>query len=204
MRRIFVCIAASALLCVGARAQDDAPSLGDVARQARAQKQKDNQVKNSPAKDASTADAKVASSDAQGAASSVKDASQAKSHVITDEELPAHIAAVKTAKHDADSSAPDSKPTGDRDAQAEQWKSQIQAQKSAIAELQREITELGDSIHYVGGNCVENCAQWNERQQQKQQQVDSMKAQLEDQQHRLEDMQDTARKQGFGSSVYDP
>ena len=31
-----------------------------------------------------------------------------------------------------------------------------------------------------------------------------MKAQLEEQQKHLEEMQDTARKQGFGSSVYDP
>lgn len=204
MRRILVCMAASALLCISARAQNDAPSLGDVARQARAQKQKDNQAKTLSAKD-TLADAKAASNaDAQSAPSGAKDAPQAKTHVITDEELPAHIAAVKTAKHDADSTESSAQPTGDRDAQAEQWKSQIQAQKSAIAELQHEITALGDSIHYVGGNCVENCAQWNERQQQKQQQVDSMKAQLEEQQHHLEETQDTARKQGFGSSVYDP
>ena len=31
-----------------------------------------------------------------------------------------------------------------------------------------------------------------------------MKEQLDQQQKRLEDMQDMARKQGFGSSVYDP
>jgi hypothetical protein len=46
--------------------------------------------------------------------------------------------------------------------------------------------------------------QWNERQQQKQQQVEVMKSQLEDQQKKLEDMQDSARQQGYGSSVYDP
>jgi len=31
-----------------------------------------------------------------------------------------------------------------------------------------------------------------------------MKSQLEDQQKKLEDMQDSARQQGYGSSVYDP
>jgi hypothetical protein len=31
-----------------------------------------------------------------------------------------------------------------------------------------------------------------------------MKAQLEDQQKRLEDMQEAARQQGYGSAVYDP
>jgi hypothetical protein len=31
-----------------------------------------------------------------------------------------------------------------------------------------------------------------------------MKTQIEEQQTRLEEMQESARKQGFGSSVYDP
>jgi predicted ribosome quality control (RQC) complex YloA/Tae2 family protein len=46
--------------------------------------------------------------------------------------------------------------------------------------------------------------QWNERQKEKQQQVERLKSQLEDQQKRLEDMQEQARKQGYGTSVYDP
>ena len=87
---------------------------------------------------------------------------------------------------------------------AEQWQSQIQNQKNAIASLQREIASLSESIHYAGGNCVANCVQWNERQKEKQDQIESMKAQLEQQQRRLEDLQDAAREQGFGSSVYDP
>jgi hypothetical protein len=31
-----------------------------------------------------------------------------------------------------------------------------------------------------------------------------MKAQLDEQQKRLEDMQEAARKQGYGNSIYDP
>ena len=46
--------------------------------------------------------------------------------------------------------------------------------------------------------------QWNEQQLRKQEQLESMKAQLEQQQKSLEEFQDAARKQGFGSSVYDP
>jgi len=92
----------------------------------------------------------------------------------------------------------------DHEAEGERWKSEIQSQKSGIAELQREIDSLSNSIRYAPANCVANCAQWNERQQHKQDQVESMKAQLEEQQRRLEEMQDAARKQGFGSSVYDP
>jgi hypothetical protein len=63
---------------------------------------------------------------------------------------------------------------------------------------------LNDSIQYASGNCVSNCVQWNERQKQKQDQVESMKGQLEEQQKHLEELQDEARKQGYGSSVYDP
>jgi hypothetical protein len=70
--------------------------------------------------------------------------------------------------------------------------------------MQQSINELAASIQYAGANCVANCAQWNERQKQKQDQVDTMKSQLEQQQKALEDMQDAARKQGYGTSVYDP
>ena len=77
-------------------------------------------------------------------------------------------------------------------------------QKNAIAALQQDIKSLGDSIHFAGANCVANCAEWNERQQQKQQEVESMKSQLEEQQKALEAMQESARKEGFGSTVYDP
>jgi predicted ribosome quality control (RQC) complex YloA/Tae2 family protein len=45
---------------------------------------------------------------------------------------------------------------------------------------------------------------WNERQREKQQRVERMQAQLQEQKRRLEEMQDSARKQGYGSSVYDP
>jgi hypothetical protein len=51
---------------------------------------------------------------------------------------------------------------------------------------------------------VSNCVQWNEEQKRKQDQVETMKGELEQQQKRLEDLQEAARKQGFGSSVYDP
>jgi hypothetical protein len=70
--------------------------------------------------------------------------------------------------------------------------------------MQREIDSLNESVHYAGGNCVANCVQWNERQKEKQDRVEVMTQQLDEQQKRLEDLQESARKQGFGSSVYDP
>ena len=78
------------------------------------------------------------------------------------------------------------------------------AQKSAIANLKSDIESLSASIEYAGANCVSGCVEWNERQKQKQDQVESMKVQLAEQEKRLEDMQESARKQGYGSSVYDP
>ena len=199
MRRSIVLLAAALLFTGAAYAQDDAPSLGEVARQARLQKQqKEAQLQT---KDASAKSATNKDTDA-----SAKDAPAPKSaHVITNEELPAHVVQTSSPEHLAVSSEP-GQPTSRVDSEdaARQWKSLIQSQKQAIASLQAQMKEISDSIHYAGGNCIANCVQWNERQKQKQDQVESMKAQLEDQQKHLEDLQESARKQGFGSSVYDP
>jgi len=166
------------------------PSLGDAARQARQQKQqqqkdqpKDPQAKGAPG-------AKTAK-------------------VVTNDEIPAHIVPVSRPSASVDGSVGHAESDGQPSSSgaklpAEQWKAQILSLKNAIAALQSDIARLNDSIHFAPANCVANCVQWNERQQQKQQQVEVMKSQLEDQQKKLEDMQDTARQQGYGSSVYDP
>ena len=49
-----------------------------------------------------------------------------------------------------------------------------------------------------------NGAQYNEQQRRRQIQLDQMEKQLEHQKKRLADMQESARKAGFGNSVYDP
>lgn len=206
MRKLLMLLAAIGLLCAGsALAQDDAPSLGDVARQSRQQKvQKDaqSQTKDASAKSAPNKDAQASGSDA-------KDAPAPKAtHVITNEELPHGGLAADSGRsfESTDSSKASDLPpaSGDHNAQAEQWRSQILAQKNSIASLQQQIDSVNDSVHYLGGNCVANCVAWNEHQKQKQDEVETMKSQLADQQKHLEEMQDAARKQGFGSSVYEP
>lgn len=200
-RRILLSLAASTAVCACLAYGQDSPSLGDVARQTRLQKQQ----KDVPAKDAAAKGA--ANKNGQANDVSTKDPATTKStHVITNDEIPSHAGSTVTSTGSSKSSGKPDAPQNSLspDAGAEQWKSQIQAQKNAIATLQREISNLSESIHYAGGNCVANCVQWNERQKQKEDQVESMKAQLEEQQKRLEDMQDSARKQGFGNSVYDP
>src|ERR1700689_4276949 len=111
-RRILVLFAAGAFLCAfPAYGQDDSPSLGDVARQARLQKQQKDAASNdssAPAKDPqSSADpdkvgqAKADQSKADGAktapAATSKNASAKPSHVVTNDEVPSHIGSTLTA-----------------------------------------------------------------------------------------------------------
>jgi hypothetical protein len=206
MRRFFVLLAACVFLCSisyaqdqPSGAQDPSPpvptlSLGEIARQVKLKKQeREAQLK---AKEAATHDAQ---------ASDATPAPPAKTaHLVTNDDAPERATVTPVSAHPASAPADSQADTGDHQAKAENWKSQILAQKNAVAQLQQEMKSLGDSIHFAGGNCIANCAQWNERQQQKQQEVDTMKAQLEEQQKALEEMQEAARKEGFGSSVYDP
>jgi hypothetical protein len=209
MRRFLVLSAASVFLCSMSYAQDqqtaaqDPPppapalSLAEIARQVKLKKQqREAQLKQ--AKEAANQDAQA--SQATPVALPAKTA-----HLVTNDDAPEH-ASVTPVSTQPTSAAPAGSQAnaGDHEAKAQNWKSQILNQKNAIAELQQDIKSIGDSIHFAGANCVANCAQWNERQQQKQQEVDSMKAQLEEQQKALEQMQEAARKEGFGSSVYDP
>jgi hypothetical protein len=184
----FIALLAAAFLCAFPAQSQDSQSLGDAARQARQQKQQ---------KDASAKSTTTTSTEAQP---------PKPTKVITNDDLPEHRGSTvkPTASPETQSSTDAPSGNGNGKAAAEQWKSQIQAQKAAIASLQAEIASLSESVRYAGANCVANCVQWNERQKEKQDRVEVMKHQLEDQQKHLEDLQESARKQGFGSAVYDP
>ena len=209
-----------------AHAQDDAPSLGDVARQTRQQKeQQDASPKptdghaatNSTTKDATPKDAatKGAQSKAQPPATPPTAGQSAQplkaKRVITNDEIPSRYTAAgyRPGNQRPQNWTPNANPGNDPPPTegkypASYWQSQMQAQKGAIANLQGAIESTSSSIQYAGGNCVTNCVQWNEEQKRKQDQVETMKAQLDQQQKRLEDMQEAARQQGYSSSVYDP
>jgi uncharacterized iron-regulated membrane protein len=212
--------ACAAVFALGAQAQDQ-PSLGDVARQARLQKQqkeaqadKEAQTKDATAKDAqSDSQAKddqgkdAQAKDGQSKDSTVPTAKAAK-RVITNDEIPEHVGPTST----ANSARPPTvyypqQPNYSNELQqlaGEQWKASILSMKNYLANLQAQISNVEQSIQYAGGNCVSGCVQWNERQKQKQDQVVMMKQQLEQGHKRLEEMQEMARRQGYGSSVYDP
>jgi len=207
MRRFFVLLAAGLFLCSMSYAQDqptaaqDPPppaptlSLGEIARQVKLKKQqRETQLK-----------AKEAANQNVQASEAAPVAPAKTAHLVTNDDAPERASLTPVSTHSASTTpAEPQADSGDHQAKADNWKSQIVAQKSAIAAMQQDIKSLSDSIHYAGGNCIANCAEWNERQQQKQQEVDSMKAQLEEQKKALEEMQESARKEGFGSSVYDP
>jgi hypothetical protein len=174
-RLIFVLAAAGSLLAATGYAQDS-PSLGDVARQTRQQNQ---QTKAAQGKDSKA------------------------SKVITNEEIPEHaVAAPPVAGGQHGSSMPASS-NGPKQS-AEHWTSSILAQKNQITSLQNQVDEINESIRFAPANCAANCVGWNERQREKQQRVERMQAQLQEMKRRLEETQDSARKQGYGSSVYDP
>jgi len=170
-------LTAAFLVCVTATAQDS-QSLGEVVRQQRLQKEQ------------------KAGALGNGAI---------ESKVITNEEIP---------EHTEDNAGPVSK-NGKREVvrspafkgakqTAQYWKSRIQEQEGQIATLQRRMDEINGSIRFSSVDCGANCVVRNERQRSKQQQVERMQGQLEEQKRSLEQMQDAARKQGYGSSVYDP
>ena len=210
-----VMILGGAMGCALAVCGQDAPSLGDIARQARQQKQqKEVQGKDSQSKDVQpqTKDAAQTKTpanpdpQAKDTTSSPQTAKGAK-HVFTNDEIPEHVGPTSTRPPGDNNPNPvayyPQQPTPAQGA-AEQWKAQIQAMKGYIANMQAQIAQTEESIHYAGGNCISNCVQWNERQKQKQDQAEMMKQQIVELQKRLEDMQEMARRQGFGSSVYDP
>jgi hypothetical protein len=128
---------------------------------------------------------------------------QASPKVVTNEDLPEHpesndnAASSEGSAENAPSRSPGSKP-------AEQWKAEIEAQRRSMDNLQSQIDRVNSSIHFAPGNCVRNCVQYNEHQVEKQEEVQRMQAELEQQKKRLEDMQEGARKEGYGNSVYEP
>jgi predicted RNase H-like nuclease (RuvC/YqgF family) len=95
-------------------------------------------------------------------------------------------------------------PAGDVLKTGDAYKAQIAQRKAALAELKNQMDKLNDSIHFVEANAYRNGVEYNKRQAQKQQEVERLKGQYEEQKRDLEQMQESARKAGFGSAVWDP
>jgi hypothetical protein len=172
MFKIFSMLAALLTLVVAAASQDS-PSLGDVARQVRQQKQeKDVKAKSAP-------DTKTP-------------------RVVTESEMPEHPEIENHTVDGGGSAASAEKHS------AEEWKSQITEQQKALQEHEEQLSKLNESIRFAPANCVTGCAQWNERQKEKQDTAERLQTQVDDEKKQLEDMQEGARREGYGSSVYEP
>ena len=169
-----------ATLLLPALAFGQEPSLGDVARQQR--RKQLSKTANASAKVVTNEDI-PARPDAGEDSSKTSDA--AKSEAAKDE-------------HFSGASEPGKTQT------AEQWKAKILAQKTLVMTQQQQVERLRDSIHFVEANRYVNGVQYNEQQRRKQIQLGQMESQLEQQKKKLTDMQEAARRAGFGNSVYDP
>jgi len=185
MSKLTVVLIAVSSLCPLGSAQDT-QSLGDVARHAREQKQAE------PPQEAS----------ANAQDDPVIEKHPKASHVVTNDEIPEQpeSAVPNVQNHGSEPPLANYK-EGKRS--AEYWKSQILQVKRAMASLQRNIDSLNHSIHFAGGNYEKNVG-WNNRQRQKLQQEENLKSQLNQLHKRLEDMQEAARRQGYGNAVCDP
>jgi predicted RNase H-like nuclease (RuvC/YqgF family) len=129
--------------------------------------------------------------------------------VITDDDLPHHSESESTSSSDASAENKRSEPSThssaeDKGQRGEQLKSAIRAQKNAVASLQNQIEKMNASVHFVEANRYSNGVEYNQHQARKQEEVQRMQSQLEEQKKKLEEMQESARRDGFGSSVYDP
>jgi hypothetical protein len=120
------------------------------------------------------------------------------SKVLTNEDLPKHP--------DSETDAATQEDVKDEEIgdQSSAKSSQILIQKRSIAAQQKQLERLRASIHFVDANRYVNGAQYNEQQRRRQLQLEQAEKQLEQQKKRLADMQDRARRAGFGNSVYDP
>lgn len=190
--RLFTLLAAGVCAYALTAFAQDSPPLGDVARQTRVEKQQQAQSNSDPA----------SSTDSSSDAQSQTDTQPKTPRVITNEDLPAH--------HAAPAPAPATPNRGNlRPAPSEPkrpaayWRAQAIQLKNSIAQVQRRIDTLTGSLHAVLTNSTDEPV-WNLREKERQRQIDDLQAQLNDLRRRLEDTQEGARRQGYGSSVYDP
>lgn len=131
---------------------------------------------------------------------------KAAAKVVTNEEIPESPDASANSSDEADAASETSLPSASSAGKknAEQWKAEIEVRKAKIAALQSQVDKLNDSVHFVEANRYYNGVQYNQYQLKKQQDVQRMQKQLDTEKKALEDAQESARKAGFGSAVYDP
>ena len=185
MQRMFLKLLAIALLIT---AVSYGQSLGDVARENREKKAAEDNSTSTPAK------------------------------VITNKDIQKDVDADQTAQEDSKAEAP--APTEQKSAEqrsahrsaqqrlaeqrvANQWKRQILSQKSRVAALQARIDQLNAEIRSTYGS-VQYEAPYSRLQARQFQRISQMQQQLDEQKVQLAEMQESARRAGMHTAVYDP
>jgi len=127
---------------------------------------------------------------------------QAQAKVITNDDLgEPDDGSAKNSDQPAKQNDP-SKPLGSKT--AKEWTAEIEAQKTAIAKLQSRIEKVNSSVRFTRTSQTWNAVRHNEHQEEKLDEVQQMQNQLVEEQRKLDEMQESVRREGFGSSVYDP
>lgn len=124
--------------------------------------------------------------------------------VVTNEDIPERPDTTAPAATDDDDKGKSSAPAASSGRTAEQWKAAIQAQKAKIAALQAQTDKLKSSVYFVEANRYYNGVQYNQAQLRKQQEAERMQKRVDAERKTLSEMQEGARRAGFGSAVYDP
>ena len=125
--------------------------------------------------------------------------------VVTEEEMPAHPADGDILPSDGPhEEASVNRPASDVLQTGDQFKSAIERQKAVVNDLKTHLEKLNSSIHFVEANAYRNGVEYNKIQAQKQQEAQRLQGQLDEQKKGLEELQEKARKAGYGSAVWDP
>ena len=125
--------------------------------------------------------------------------------VITDDDIPAHTEGSKETKDATAKTSPDDSDAPiNTEGNGDQLKAKCLAIKQEIKDYQAQLDKLRASSKFVEANRYVNGAQYNQHQLAKQQEADRMEKRLEQMKQKFADLQERARKAGFGSAVYDP
>ena len=125
--------------------------------------------------------------------------------VITDDDIPAHPEASRGTKDATTKTSPDNSDAPiNTESNGDELKAKCLAIKQEIKDYQAQLDKLRASSKFVEANRYVNGAQYNQHQLAKRQEADRMEERLEQMKQKFADLQERARKAGFGSAVYDP
>ena len=134
-----------------------------------------------------------------------KTSSKTQKKVITNDDIPESPVAAPAEHESAGKMDPDkSSALSPTPLSAREWRNALLTQMDRIESLQAQINKLSESIHFVTANAYVNGAEYNQHQVKKQQQVENLHKQLAEENKKLTDMQEAARKEGMGAAVYEP